>query len=416
MMRMYLKYSVIILFFINKVSAQTVNVGELSVAPNTQLATVFDFDNKPSGDFLNDGNFYVYSNFKNDGLVTFTDTSDGKTFFIGQKVQLIEGLETAHFQNIEFNNLSDITPFHLKTFIMVNKTTAFKNGIVDGASFNGKMIFDKNAFHSDASNLSFVDGQVENIGNLNFEFPVGDNFYFRPTYHDKASNISNVYTTQYFFKSAGSTHPYTSKEQTLLSIDEVEYWNLTQNQGSEKIILSLTLDKNTTPASFFGEDPTKELAITRWDETTSKWINEKGVTTDLLTGATYSKLITTQVSGYGLFTIAMVKKANPEPPGDLIIHNAISPNGDGVNDSFLIKGISKYPDNRVEIYNRWGIKVFDATSYNESDIMFRGFSDGRSTVNRDAGLPAGTYFYILRYKKGDETISKSGYLYIGSDK
>lgn len=402
--------------FSTKFSAQTVNIGELSIAPNTLVATLFDFENKPSGDFLNDGNFYVYSNFKNDGLVTFTDSADGKTFFIGQKIQSIEGLETAHFQNTEFNNLSDKTPFQLKTSIMINKMAAFKNGIVDGASYNGKMIFDQNGFHSDASNLSFVDGQVENIGNLDFEFPVGDNFYFRPTYHDKASNVSNVYTTQYFFANAGNTHPYTSKDESILSIDEVEYWNLIQNQGSEKIILSLTLDKNTTPASFFVEDPLKELAITRWDEATSKWINEKGVTTDLLTGATYSKLITTQVSGYGLFTIAMVKKENPAPPGDVIIYNAISPNGDGINDTFLIKGITNYPDNRVEIYNRWGIKVFDVNSYNESDVMFRGFSDGRTTINRDAGLPAGTYFYVLKYKKGEETINKSGYLYVGNEK
>jgi hypothetical protein len=49
----------------------------------------------------------------------------------------------------------------------------------------------------------------------------------------------------------------------------------------------------------------------------------------------------------------MVKKDDPAPPSDeIIIYNAVLPNGDGINDSFLIKGIDKFPDNRVQIYNR----------------------------------------------------------------
>lgn len=398
--------------FVGKISGQTVNLGDLSIAPNTQLSTLFDVNNTSNGNLLNDGNLLVYADFKNDGLVTFSTTSNGKTFFIGTQEQLIDGTEIPHFKNIEFNNLSALVPFHLATTIVVNNMADFKRGIVDADSYNGKIIFEQNAFHSDASNLSFVDGKVENVGDLNFEFPIGDDVYFRPSYHDKGANLNNIYTTQYLFETAGNLHPYTSKEETILAIDEVEYWNVVQDQGSEKIVLSLTLDTHTTPAPFFETSADKELAIVRWDTATSKWINEKGVTTDLVTGADYTKMITTQVSGYGIFTVAFVKKANPGPPEDLVIYNAVSPNDDGVNDTFHIKGIDKYPDNKVEIYNRWGIKVYEATSYNESDNMFRGYSDGRSTVKRDAGLPAGTYFYILEYKKGEETISKSGYLYI----
>jgi gliding motility-associated-like protein len=113
--------------------------------------------------------------------------------------------------------------------------------------------------------------------------------------------------------------------------------------------------------------------------------------------------------------IAIVKKTIT-PDSDLIIYNAVSPNGDGINDSFYIKGIDKYPDNRVEIYNRWGVKVYDATSYNENDVMFKGYSDGRSTVKRGEGLPAGTYFYVLKYNKNNTIIENTGYLYIANDK
>lgn len=411
----YIKAVAFVFFCTGQLLAQTVNVGELSIAPNTPFSTVSDFDNKVSGDVLNDGNLYVYSNFKNDGLFTFTDSSNGKSFFIGNKSQLIDGNAISDFQNIEFNNTSSKFPFLLKTTLVINKEALFRNGIVDGSNDAGIMIFNENAFHSETSNLSFVDGRVEKKGIAKFEFPIGDDVFYRPSIND-ANNTNNSYTTEYFFETLGNIHPYTSKEASILTIDEAEYWNLTQEQGTNKAVLSLTLDKNTTPALFFQENNDTELAIVRWDNATSKWVNEKGTTTDFLTGAEYTKLVTTQVSGYGVFTIAFVKKENPEPPTDEItIYNSLSPNGDGINDTFNIKGINNFPDNKVEIYNRWGVKVFDATSYNESDNMFRGYSEGRDTVKKSDGLPDGTYFYILEYQNAGKTIRKSGYLYISKE-
>nr|WP_315221858.1 gliding motility-associated C-terminal domain-containing protein [uncultured Flavobacterium sp.] len=409
--KIYIKIVVLLLFLMGEVSAQTVNIGDLSIAPNTQFVTLFDFNNTATGDFLNDGNCIVYANFKNDGLTTYSNSSNGRTFFIGLQQQLIEGTQISHFQNIVFDNKTSLIPIHLATTIAIGNQAEFNTGIVDAASFNGKMIFNENAFHSNVSDLSFVDGKVEKIGSEIFEFPIGDNVFFRPSYNGTGTNSSNAYTTQYFHENTGSLHPYTNKEDTILSIDEVEYWSVIQEQGSEKIVLSITLDTNTTPSLFFSETAETELAIVRWDDIQSKWINEKGIVSDASVGESYSKLITAQVSGYGLFTIALVKKG-PVLESDLIIYNALSLNADGVNDRFYIKGINKYPDNRVEIYNRWGIRVFAANSYNESDVMFRGYSDGRTTIDRGEGLPAGTYFYILKYNTGSRTIEKSGYLYI----
>ena len=57
-----------------------------------------------------------------------------------------------------------------------------------------------------------------------------------------------------------------------------------------------------------------------------------------------------------------------------------------------------YPENTVEIYNRWGVKVYDTENYNNDTRAFRGVSEGRDTVKESAELPTGTYFYILKYK------------------
>jgi len=101
------------------------------------------------------------------------------------------------------------------------------------------------------------------------------------------------------------------------------------------------------------------------------------------------------------------------PACSINVYNAVSPNDDGYNDVFFIDGISCYPQNNVEIYNRWGILVFSTDGYDNTTRVFRGVSEGRATFNKGAELPDGTYFYILKYKNESGTeYTKTGYLYL----
>ena len=95
------------------------------------------------------------------------------------------------------------------------------------------------------------------------------------------------------------------------------------------------------------------------------------------------------------------------------VFNAVSPNNDGVNDAFYIRGLECYTDNVVEIYNRWGALVYERDHYNNTDRPFVGISEGRSTVNRSRELPDGVYYYVLKYRIGNSSYQqKAGYLYI----
>jgi gliding motility-associated-like protein len=106
--------------------------------------------------------------------------------------------------------------------------------------------------------------------------------------------------------------------------------------------------------------------------------------------------------------------------GTVFVNNAFSPNNDGVNEEFFIDNIDDtvcYPENNVEIYNRWGVLVFETKNYNNTTNKFTGVSRGRTTVSQSSGLPTGTYFYILNYSSVDnngnvETNTKDGYLYL----
>lgn len=70
---------------------------------------------------------------------------------------------------------------------------------------------------------------------------------------------------------------------------------------------------------------------------------------------------------------------------ELIIPNIITPNGDRHNDQFLLN----FPYEKVEIYNRWGNKVFESMK-NDS------YWDGRTTSG--AKMSEGTYYYIIKTK------------------
>ncbi|WP_158980750.1 Ig-like domain-containing protein, partial [Flavobacterium sp. I-STPP5a] len=95
------------------------------------------------------------------------------------------------------------------------------------------------------------------------------------------------------------------------------------------------------------------------------------------------------------------------------VFNAVAPNGSGDNKVFRIRGLECYSDNKVEIYNRWGVLVFERTAYNNDDRAFRGVSEGRVTFKESEELPEGTYYYILRYKdSAANSFEKAGYLYI----
>ncbi|KAF2082966.1 T9SS type B sorting domain-containing protein, partial [Flavobacterium sharifuzzamanii] len=95
------------------------------------------------------------------------------------------------------------------------------------------------------------------------------------------------------------------------------------------------------------------------------------------------------------------------------VMNAFSPNGDNKNARFYIRGIECYPENTVEIYNRWGVLVFNIDQYNNNDRVFVGYSNGRSTIKQTDGLPVGTYFYVLKYKdSAQKSHQESGYLYL----
>jgi gliding motility-associated-like protein len=78
----------------------------------------------------------------------------------------------------------------------------------------------------------------------------------------------------------------------------------------------------------------------------------------------------------------------------LEIPNTITPNGDGVNDTWEIIGIEKFPNCDVRIYNRWGQEVFSATSYSKN-------KEWNGTSKSGNELSSSAYYYVIDLRSED---------------
>jgi len=80
---------------------------------------------------------------------------------------------------------------------------------------------------------------------------------------------------------------------------------------------------------------------------------------------------------------------------DIKIYNTFSPNGDGINDMWEIPGLKNYPDCTVDVYNRYGLKIFHSEGYSHP---------WKGTYNNNP-VPFGVYYYIVNLHNGKQPYS-----------
>jgi gliding motility-associated-like protein len=399
----------LVLLFPYVIFSQMVNTGNLTISPGTKMSTVGALDNKPSGDLVNDGELFVYSHYNNDGLVTFTTgATTGMTRMRGVAgFQNITGLMPMEWYNGEFNNGSVQPAFHLSNEVSVAGQANFQSGIVDNRNYSGLLVFENKATHINADDNSHVYGSVQKNGKDAFRYPIGDAGKYRFAAITAPSGIADAFAGKYFLKNSNSLYPHSKKSSlsVITLIDDAEYWTIDKIAGTSNVYLTLSWDAATTPSAIY-TGPSEEIHIVRWDATQNAWVDEGGVADAAAKEVT---MVVDPLKSYGVFTLARVKVDK-----SLVIYNAVSPNGDGLNDYFRIDGIGAYTNNTVTIYNRWGVKVYETTAYNTNGNVFKGISEGRVTVNVNEKLPVGTYFYIIDFQNSNDGASnkKAGYLYI----
>jgi gliding motility-associated-like protein len=91
--------------------------------------------------------------------------------------------------------------------------------------------------------------------------------------------------------------------------------------------------------------------------------------------------IVTGLDTNGCFNAAEVIVNALGPCGDIVIPNVFSPNGDNINDLFVIKNLEAFKNVSLIIFNRWGRLIYQSDDYQNT-------WDGGNATD-------GTYFYVL---------------------
>lgn len=394
--------------------AQTVNEGNFSVGPATEVSTYFDFTNRSAGNVINDGEMYFYGHYENEGLFSYTtNRTTGYVVFEGLMpgMQHIKGTSPSSFYDALFNKAGNEHSFHLTNDIANAGTVNFTNGIVlmDKAN-GGAFVFLKGAGHINVKDRSHVNGEVTKIGNEAFKYPIGDGGYYRFAGISAPANSAETYTGEYLLENSDLKYPHDNRTGIIELIDNQEYWMINQTTKTDNsIVITLSWDQRTTPQTLLTHP--EALHIVRWDEKKQLWVDEGGIVDE------GHQTVTTPVNveGFGVFTLGRIKEKLLNP-GDIVIYNGVTPDGDGKNDYFIIDNIELFPNNNVTIFNRWGRKVYETQSYNSDGNVFKGYAEGKGVINRKEKLPTGTYYYIVEYlydRDGqNQSIKKVGYLHL----
>jgi gliding motility-associated-like protein len=125
------------------------------------------------------------------------------------------------------------------------------------------------------------------------------------------------------------------------------------------------------------------------------WVPTVGLTFrngDILHPLAAPLVTTTYTLSAGVGTCADSSPVTVTVRPRLRIPNAISPNGDGENDTWQIDYLGDYPTNHVLVFNRWGNKVFETSGYSRR-------SEWNGTANGQP-VAVGTYYYVITLGNG----------------
>ncbi|MES2139571.1 MAG: gliding motility-associated C-terminal domain-containing protein [Bacteroidota bacterium] len=176
--------------------------------------------------------------------------------------------------------------------------------------------------------------------------------------------------------------------------------NITQ---STPIVLNLTSPvyfDNFNVSSFQGTNGAIDLSVKGGQPTyIYSWSNN--ATTEDLSNIVAGSYNVTVTDSLGCKISGSIVLAGPMP---LEMPTGFSPNGDGRNDKFIIRGIDVYPNNHISIFNRWGNIVYQSDGYHNQ-------WDGLN--NKGDALPAATYFVIVEINNKEITLK--GYVDLRRD-
>lgn len=289
------------------------------------------------------------------------------------------------------------TEFHLVSDV------SFQGGsfLTDHGAEGGVLSMAAGSQWHHADHNAHVDGNVRVYAPTAFYFPVGHDNVLQPLTILEASGVGML-TVDY----RHVPHRNLTPGSGLIKIHPAHYWNLQPSSGTAKVRLSWNEFSNLS--SFLDGQSLRALTIVGYKSEAWEKIpaNIDSNNTNTLLSGTLVSATPVALSDYSALALAAegIAGTNGNAEDLPAIAEGISPNGDGVNDTWHIAGIERFPKAEIYVYNRVGEIVFQATNGYNND--WRGdFKDSGNT------LPSGPYFYSIDLDD-DGQVDMQGWLYI----
>ncbi|QCE41687.1 gliding motility-associated C-terminal domain-containing protein [Psychroserpens sp. NJDZ02] len=258
-----------------------------------------------------------------------------------------------------------------------------------------------NAVYALEDDLRNVDGYASVSSNQSFVFPIGQDDKFRPLITPAQPSVV-TFSAAYFnedpnFPSTFSNSFDTNTSEGIINqVNTEEFWDF---DGKDLTYVTLTWDQESQIDNLVSD--LMNLRVVGWSKTENKWLDlgNSAITGDTNNGTISSVEFIPE--DYDIITFGALIGSD-----GLNVYNAITPNGDQLNDVFIIEGVELFKNN-LQIFNRWGRIVYDAENYDNS---FNGVANKNVVGTQGEKLPVGTYFYVLQLT--EENKSYSGWIYL----
>jgi len=263
----------------------------------------------------------------------------------------------------------------------------------------GLMSFGANSTAERADHNSHVNGFVRSHNSENFVYPIGHDNVLQPVHFKSDSGAVLDFAYSHL------PHTNLSVESDLESVSDDFYWTI-HGTGASRVYFSWNTFSNLDRLT---DNKLENLGIAAFDGTEWKKIPAQideisfmgGATPSLLSGS-ISSIEMIDPASYSAFTLARLKDKSGGIY-DFEVSEAITPNGDGLNDTWFVEDILDHPNSIVKVFNRLGQIVFQAKGYQND---WRGHYKNNSEI-----LPEAPYFFTIDLEN-DGTVDKSGWIYI----
>ncbi|WP_338196252.1 gliding motility-associated C-terminal domain-containing protein [Flagellimonas marinaquae] len=361
------------------------------------------------------GNMQVHNN-ANIGLHTdFINNANfnpatGLVGFYGNEVIQVSGNVSPTLWDTEIMSRSNVF-FQIPVSVRNNVNFIDGNFLSPANNQAVYLNFMDQGFFTGESNESKVTGFAAVNNRDIFSFPVGNQAQLRPLTL-LSQSTTPLAICAYFFENPSNpssileSFDTDQKVQEIGKVSEREFWILQSDVPAQvSIAWNVRSGLGTIPNATM-----ESIIIVGWSKAEQEWviIGNSATSGDINRGFITSE--TFVPSEYAAITFGTI----PLPTDTFAVNNPtlgnyfLSPNGDGINDSWIIDNLEESPNNSVRIFNRYGQKVFEQINYTNE---FHGIANtGTMISNQGIGLPEGVYFYLVTLE--DVELEYTGFLFL----